>query len=191
MDRCGFYCAQRGGARPVTREGAGTGIGGARRSRRSGGAGRYVEPYKITDAVLAKLGGFADTDAQVFNRASAKYFGGRTFLELTDSQREDYLRLIIDGSKFDDKAALKALQRTYRQVRTAVFTIFYQNFPENVVARDDHGVPILKPGDKHQITNPNTKRLVTGWDIAGFGAQMTWEEEEERREKFKKYWNQV
>jgi hypothetical protein len=152
---------------------------------------KTLEPYKITDAVLAKLGGFADTDAQVFNRASAKYFGGRTFLELTDSQREDYLRLIIDGSKFDDKAALKALQRTYRQVRTAVFTIFYQNFPENVVARDDHGVPILKPGDKHQITNPNTKRLVTGWDIAGFGAQMTWEEEEERRAKFKKYWNQV
>jgi hypothetical protein len=145
-----------------------------------------LEPYRITDEVLKKLDGLSDADAEAFNTSSAAFFGGRTFLQLTQSQRADHLRLIIDGSKVSDKAQLKALQRIYRQVRARVFTVFYQNFPENVIPRDEHGAPILKPGDKHQITNPNTKELVTGWDISGFRGSLTWEEEEERRAKFKK-----
>jgi hypothetical protein len=47
-------------------------------------------------------------------------------------------------------------------------------------------MPILKAGDKHQITNPNTREIVTGWDIAGFKGPLSWEEEEEQRAKFKK-----
>jgi hypothetical protein len=152
---------------------------------------KTLEPYRITDEVLKKLDALSDADARAFNNSSSAFFGGRSFLELTEGQRADYLRMVIEGSKFSDKTELKTLQRIYRQVRTRVFTVFYQNFPENVVPRDEQGVPILKPGDKHQITNPNTKELVTGWDIAGFKGSLTWEEEEERRERFKKInWRQ-
>ena len=144
-----------------------------------------LETYKITDEVMKGLEAMSDSDFEAFNKSSARFFRGRQFLQLTESQREDYLRLIIEGSKFSDKEQLKTLQRVYRQVRTRVFSVFYQNYPESVIARDENGAPILKPGDVQQITNPNTKRLVTGWDIAGFQGSLTWEEEEERRAKFK------
>jgi hypothetical protein len=144
-----------------------------------------LETYKITDEVMKGLEGVSDGDLEGFNKGSARIFSGRQFLQLTESQRADYLRLIIDGGKFSNKEQLKALQRVYRQVRTRVFSVFYQNYPENVTPRDENGVPILKPGDEHQITNPNTRRLVTGWDIAGFQGSLTWEEEEERRAQFK------
>ena len=146
---------------------------------------KSLETYKITDEVMKGLEAVSDSDLEAFNKGSARIFSGRQFLQLTESQRADYLRLIIDGSKFSNKEQLKVLQRVYRQVRTRVFAVFYQNYPENVTPRDENGVPILKPGDAHQITNPNTKELVTGWDIAGFQGSLTWEEEEERRAKFK------
>ena len=147
---------------------------------------KSLEAYSITKEVIKGLTAIRDADLEGFNKGSAVFFGGRDFLQLTESQRADYLRLIIDGSKFTNKAQLKSLQGVYEQTRTRVFTVFYQNYPENVIPRDRHGVPILKPGDKHQITNPNTKELVTGWDIAGFKGPLTWEEEEERRAKFRK-----
>ncbi|CAN5774484.1 hypothetical protein BH18ACI4_BH18ACI4_00510 [soil metagenome] len=145
-----------------------------------------LEPYKITEEVMKGLTGIKDADLEALNKGSAGFFDGREFLELTETQRADYLRLIIDGSNFTNKAQLKGLQSVYEQTRTRVFTVFYQNYPENVIPRDQHGIPILKPGDKHQITNPNTKNLVTGFDIAGFKGPLTWEEEEERRAKFRK-----
>ena len=149
---------------------------------------KSLEPYKITEEVMKKLDGISDDDLEAFNQSSAEFFEGRTFVQLAPSQRADYLLLIIDGSKINDKNRLKVLQKVYRQTRTRVFTVYYQNYPENVIPRDQAGVPILKPGDKHQITNPNTKDLVTGWDISGFKAQMTWQEEEEARTKFQKLW---
>ena len=142
---------------------------------------RSLERYKITEEVMKGLDRIADADLDAFNKESAVFFAGRDFLHLTESQRADYLRLIIDGSKFIDKTRLRTLQRVYRQTRTRVFTVFYQNFPENIIPRDKSGVPILKPGDRHQITNPNTRRIVTGWDVSGFKGPMTWEEEEVRR----------
>jgi Gluconate 2-dehydrogenase subunit 3 len=147
---------------------------------------RSLEPYKITEEVMKGLTTISDADLEALNDGSGAFFEGRDFLQLTESQRADYLRMIIDGSKFTDKKQLKSLQNVYAQTRSRVFTVFYQNYPENVLARDVHGVPVLKPGDKHQITNPNTKELVTGWDIAGFKGPLSWEEEEERRSKFKK-----
>jgi hypothetical protein len=48
-------------------------------------------------------------------------------------------------------------------------------------------MPLLKPGDLHQITNPNTKQLVTAWDQIGFVGSLTWEEEERRRNFVKKF----
>ncbi|MBX3279331.1 MAG: twin-arginine translocation signal domain-containing protein [Acidobacteria bacterium] len=138
---------------------------------------RSLEPYKITEEVMKGLSAIRDADLDAFNSASGDFFDGRVFLQLTESQRADYLRLIIDGSQFADKARLRTLQRIYRQTRTRVFDVYYRNYPENVIARDAGGVPILKPGDRHQITNPNTRRLRTGWDVTGFRGQMTWEEE--------------
>jgi hypothetical protein len=142
---------------------------------------KSLERYKITEEVMKGLGSIPDADLEAFNKASAAFFSGRDFLRLTESQRAGYLRLIIDGGKVSDKAQLRTLQKVYRQTRTRVFTVFYRNFPENIIARDQAGVPISKPGDRHQITNPNTGQIVTGWDVAGFKGPMTWEEEEARR----------
>ena len=147
---------------------------------------RSLERYNITAEVMKGLTEIADDNIESFNKGSAAFFDGRDFLQLTESQRAAYLRLIIDGTKFTNKAELKNLQGVYEQTRSRVFTVFYQNYPENVIPRDQQGAPILKRGDKHQITNPNTKEIVTGWDIAGFKGPLTWEEEEERRAKFKK-----
>jgi hypothetical protein len=142
---------------------------------------KSLERYKITEEVMKGLNTIPDADLEAFNGGSAAFFAGRDLLHLTESQRADYLRLIIDGSKFDDKARLRTLQRVYRQTRTRVFTVFYQNYPENIIPRDQSGAPILKPGDKRQNTNPNTRHIVTGWDVSGFKGPMTWEEEESRR----------
>ncbi|HSE98127.1 MAG TPA: hypothetical protein VLD57_07680 [Blastocatellia bacterium] len=142
---------------------------------------RSLERYKITEEVMKGLSSIPDADLEAFNKASSAFFSGRDFLHLTEPQRADYLRLIIDGNKFSDKSQHRTLQRVYRQTRTRVFTVFYQNFPENIIPRDQAGVPILKPGDRRQITNPNTKHIVTGWDVSGFKGPMTWEEEEARR----------
>ncbi len=147
---------------------------------------KSLEAYQITEEVMKKLEVISDADLEEFNKGSAALFADRSFLQITSSQRSDYLKQIIDGSKFNDKTNLRTLQRVYRQTRTRVFTVFYQNYPENVIPRDQNGMPILKAGDKHQITNPNTKEVVTGWDIAGFKGPLSWEEEEERRAKFKR-----
>ena len=148
---------------------------------------RSLEPYKITEEVMKGLTSITDADIEALNQGSRAFFNGRDFLHLTEPQRADYLRLIIDGSQINDKNLLKTLRSVYDQTRSLVFTVFYQNFPENVIPRDARKAPIIKVGDKHQITNPNTNKLVTGWDISGFKGPLTWEEEEERRAKFRKF----
>ena len=144
-----------------------------------------LEPYKITDEVMKGLTGISDDDLTLFNSKATEFFNGKSFLELQEPQRADYLRLIIDGSKVTDKQALAKLQSVYRLTRVRVLVVFYQNFPEHRIQRDANDIPILPPGDTHQITNPNTKQLVTGWDIAGFHGPLTREEEERRRAKYK------
>lgn len=147
---------------------------------------KSLEPYKITDEVMKGLSAIRDDDLNSFNQGCGAFFDGRNFLQLAEAQRAEYLRLLIDGSRFSDKAQLRILQRVYRQTRTRVFDLYYRNYPENVIPRDQSSAPILKPGDKHQITNPNTKKIKTGWDITGFKGQMTWEEEEAARAKYRK-----
>ncbi|MGH9902213.1 MAG: hypothetical protein ACRD68_10445, partial [Pyrinomonadaceae bacterium] len=149
---------------------------------------KSLEPYGITGEVMKGLEAVTDADLDAFDKGSAPFFGGRSFLRLTESQRAEYLRLVTDGSKFTDEARLKTLRDVYGRTRARVFAVFYQNYPENVIPRDREGAPILRRGDTHQITNPNTKKIVTGWDIAGFAGPMTWEEEEARRARFRKYW---
>lgn len=147
---------------------------------------RSLEPYNITAEVMKGLSALRDEDLAVFNSSAAPLFGGKTFLELDEARRAEYLRLIIAGNRFDDKPLLGKLQSVYRLTRLRVLVVYYQNYPEHRIPRDKDDVPILPAGDTHQITNPNTTRLYTGWDRAAYRGPLTWEEEEKRRNYFKK-----
>ena len=65
-------------------------------------------------------------------------------------------------------------------------TVYYQNFPENRVPKDKNGIPLASAVDQHGIVNPNTTKLVTGWDVAGYPGPVRWEEEEQLRARMKK-----
>ena len=158
-----------------------------------------LEQYGITDYVMKNLLGGGREGAgeesqpaggaalsEEFNNAARQFFDGKSFLELDEKQREQYLELIVEGSKIADAKLRAQLQSFYRAARTRILTVYYQNFPENEAKRNAQGEAILPPGDKHQITNPNTKKIVTGWDVAGFKGPMDWEEEEQRRAMMKK-----
>ncbi len=147
---------------------------------------KTLEPYNITAEIMKGVDSIPDEDLALFNSESAAHFGGQTFVELSEANRADYLNMIADGVNISDSQVLGRLQSVYRLVRLRVFVVFYQNYPQHTVMRDETGVPILPSDDEHQITNPNQPGLVTGWDIAGWRGPMTWEEEEERRERFKK-----
>jgi choline dehydrogenase-like flavoprotein len=147
-----------------------------------------LEKYGITKYVMQNLPAGA---VEAFNSAAKQFFEGKAFLDLDDKQREQYLELIIDGSKISDAELRTRLQGFYRAARARILSVYYKNYPEHEVKRNAQGEPILKPGDTHQITNPNTKQIVTGWDIAGFQGPLDWEEEERCRAKAKKtlpYW---
>jgi len=149
---------------------------------------RELESHGITDYVLEKLP--IDT-AGLFNSVAQQFFAGKSFLELNDEQRAEFVGMIVDGSKVADDAQRTQLQAFYRSARTRILSVFYKNYPEHAAKRDGDGIPILKPGDTHQYTNPNTKELVTGWDIAGFKGPPDWNEEEQMRARAKKqlpYW---
>src|SRR5262249_24090618 len=94
-------------------------------------------------------------------------------------------------SRITDGALAMKLHAFYRTARRRILAVYYGNFPENEVKRDAANVPILKPGDTHQEVNPNTKALVTGWEIAGYTSPMDWQEEQKARAEAKKtlsYW---
>jgi hypothetical protein len=146
-----------------------------------------LEIYNITAEILKGVVSIPDQNLALFNSESAAHFGGKTFVELTGSQRADYLNMIADGVNISDSRVLRTLQGIYRLVRARVFIVYYQNYPQHTVPRDDNGFLILQPDNDHQITNPNQPEVVTGWDVAGWKGPMTWEEEEERRNRFKKY----
>src|SRR5262249_48176818 len=79
----------------------------------------------------------------------------------------------------------------YRAARGRILEVYYKNYPEHELKRNDRGELIFKPGDTHQVSDPNTKKLVTGWDVAGYAGPLTWEEEERRRAQMKQalpYW---
>src|SRR5262245_37385312 len=58
---------------------------------------RSLEKYKITEEVMKGLAGIPDSDFDAFIKGCGQFFNGRSFLQLTESQRADYLRLVIDG----------------------------------------------------------------------------------------------
>jgi len=144
-----------------------------------------LEWYGITEEVNRRLEDLPDNDLDLFDKSSITPFKKR-FTELSESQRAEYFNLILQRDGMKDETLQKKLKAIYSHVRELVFTIYYQNFPEDRWPRNSLRVPLLKPGDRHQITNPSTSGIVTGWDLAGYAGPLTWEEEERRRNYFKK-----
>ena len=142
-----------------------------------------LEPYGITKEVNKSLSPLKDQDFVAFNDAAVPLFQGRTFVDLGEEERSRFLTMLVGGEGFPAGMARQPLQRFYRLVRLSVLRVFYSNFPENKIARDSDGVPLLAPGDTHQVPAPNTKKLVTGWDIANYRGPLTWEQEDEMRRR--------
>lgn len=149
---------------------------------------KELEPHRITEEVNKSLRPLKDEVFVRFNDAAKPFFGGRAFVELNDGERAEFLRKVVAGKEITDPA----IRRIYRFTRNTVLKVFYSNFPEHKIARDAKGVPILKPGDGelHQITVPNTKNLITGWDVAGYRGPLTWEQEQRMRADIEKvHWH--
>ena len=128
---------------------------------------------------------------EAFNAGAKAFFAGKSFIDLDERQREEYIGLIADGGRISDAAQKRQLQAFYSNARRRILRVYYSNYPQHQVKRDAQGIPVLKPGDTHQYTNPNTKEIMTGWDIAGYDGPADWEEEERMREEAKKtlpYW---
>lgn len=151
---------------------------------------KSLQPYGITEEVNRSLTALEDELFVTFNQSSSRFFEGRTFIELSEEDRARFLRRIISGTDFSDLTLHQKVHRLYKLVRISVFRVFYSNFPQGKIPRDARGVPILKPGELHQITTPNTPDLVTGWDIAGYRGPLTWEQEEKQRAEVQKiHWH--
>ncbi len=151
---------------------------------------KSFQPYGITEEVDKTLKPLQDELFVAFNQASARFFEGRIFVELGEEDRARFLRKVISGEEFRDRTLHQKVHRLFRLVRISVFRVFYSNFPEGRITRDTHGIPIPKPGELHQITNPNTPEQVTGWDIAGYRGPLTWEQEEKQRAEVQKiHWH--
>ena len=152
---------------------------------------RDLEPHGITDEMWKALRPMGEELFSIFNRSCRPFFEGRSFVALTEEERARFLHRVIQGQGFPDQALLETVRRVYRLTRIAAFRIFYSNFPENRIPRDTQGLPILPAGDQHQVTAPNSKDLVTGWDIAGFRGPLTWEQEQNMRERMKRiHWHE-
>jgi len=171
---------------------------------------KRLEQYGISDEVLKGLSGITPEEFKVFNAVTQEFFA-KPFVDLNEADRTAFLEIVADsfppdtwgvGSGKKSKGAESQLhakfakdvvdkvQKVFRLTRVRALTTFYQNFPENKIARDKNMVPILPPGDTHQIINPNTTKLVTGWDVANFPGPLSWQEEEQRRAKWMKiHWH--
>lgn len=153
---------------------------------------KELEVYGISDYVMQQLPG--KELLETFNAASKLFFDGKAFVDLDDKEREQYLRLIIEGSKITDEGQRKNLQGFYRSARSRILNTYYKNYPQFEIKRNSAGDPILKPGDTHQVNweydKPNTMNIQTGWNVAGYKGRLGWEEEEQLREKARKTWNQ-
>jgi len=145
---------------------------------------RDLEWYGITEEVSRRLEELPDTDLDYFNRTCVVLYE-KAFTELPEDKRVEFFNLILKG-EMKDQAQQKKLKEIYSHARELIYTVYYQNFPEDRWPRDANRVPLLRPGDEHQITNPNTAALVTGWDVTGYAGPLSWEEEERRRNYFKK-----
>ena len=158
-----------------------------------------LEPYGITDEVLKGLQGIQPQEFAILNAAARHFFDSRPFVELAEAQRTEFLQMVVESFPEGSFAlpepraqqslastlpaeAIATIQKVFRLVRIRILTVFYQNFPNNTIARDRNRIPVTD--DPHQIINPNTKELVTGWDVANFPGPLSWAEEEQRRARW-------
>lgn len=146
---------------------------------------RDLEWHGISDEVERRLEDVTEEDLDLFDKSCAAPLQ-KSFTELSEAKRAEYFNLILKEGSFKDDKLQGKLRTIYDLTREAVFTVYYQNFPQNRWPQDSNGVPLLRPGDTHQITNPNAPGTFTGWDRAGYAGPLTWEEEERRRNYFKK-----
>ena len=160
---------------------------------------RRLEPYGITDEVLKGLQGMQPQEFAILNAAASNFFDGRPFVDLAEAQRTEFLQMVVESfpegsfvlpepraqqslASALPAEAIETIQKVFRLVRIRVFTLFYQNFPNHRIARDKNRIPVTD--DPHQIINPNTTELVTGWDVANFPGPLSWAEEEQRRARW-------
>lgn len=173
---------------------------------------RRLERHGISDEVLKGLTGIRSEEFNVFNAAAREYFA-EPFVELKEEDRTAFLEVVVESFPLGTfavgienppqkhgpsdqlpakvgKDVVGKIQKVFRLTRLRVMTVFYQNFPEHRIGRDQNDIPLLPTGDLHQIINPNTPDLVTGWDIANFPGPLSWQEEEARRAKWMKiHWH--
>jgi hypothetical protein len=139
---------------------------------------RRLEAHGISNRVLNQvrfLDHVTPADLALFNESAAKVTG-KSFLESDATGRVAYLESLPGSSEGPGKVLKLARER--------ILTVFYRNFPYDTVERDEHDVPI--PNKPHEIFDYKKGDLVTGWDIAGYRGPLTWEEEEQRRNRFQK-----
>ncbi len=141
---------------------------------------KVLEDHNITAEVLKQLR-VEDELLALFDSHAAEMFSGRSFLQLSGSEKEQYFDAVFSGDQIADQQTAQTLRGALQSIRRRVFQVYYSNYPEHALPRDADGVPILPAGDTHQITNPNTTALVTGWDTANYMGPLSWEEEERRR----------
>src|SRR5450432_3370864 len=77
-----------------------------------------LEEHGITGYVLEKLP--VSDSLDIFNTAAKQFFDGKAFLELDEKQREQYLALIVEGSKITDADQRAHLQTFYRGARSRI-----------------------------------------------------------------------
>ena len=68
---------------------------------------RTLEPYNITAEILKGVESISDENLVVFNDESAAHFDGKTFVELSESKRADFLTMIVEGFNITDSQLLE------------------------------------------------------------------------------------
>src|SRR5215813_12905318 len=91
---------------------------------------RDLEYHGITDEINRRLEEFPDADLDTFNKSSAEQLGN-VFVLLQEAQRADYFNKIIAGGAVKEEARQTKLKETYAHIREIVFTVYYQNFPQD------------------------------------------------------------
>ncbi|NNE38497.1 MAG: hypothetical protein HKN08_09345 [Gammaproteobacteria bacterium] len=141
-----------------------------------------LENQGITVEVMKKLSSFTVDQFLKFDEECKNLNNGNNFVALPFDKRTEFLMAIHEKKIASQNKFI--CEMIYNLCRLSIFTTYYQNFPETV-RRDDNGIPILSDNDEHQIINPNTTELYTGWDRAGWPGPYTWEQEESRRKYIK------
>src|ERR1700719_550669 len=83
---------------------------------------KELESHGITDYVMENLPVTDSLDA--FNTAAKQFFDGKSFLDLDEKQREQYLALIVEGSKISDAEQRARLQAFYRGARVRILKVY-------------------------------------------------------------------